>query len=46
MKYLFALITGIIVAAILAPVIIMRWSDEGIYDVFDGIKTLYGIDDY
>ena len=46
MKYLFALITCLIVYLILAPVIVIRWSNQGIYDVFEGIQTLYGIDDF
>jgi hypothetical protein len=45
MKYIFALVTMIIVALILLPVILIRWSDDGLDDMVHGIKTLYGLYD-
>lgn len=44
MKYIFALVTLMIAAVILAPVMMVRWSIDGWEDVGEGIFRLYGID--
>jgi hypothetical protein len=44
MKYVFALVTLMIIALILAPVMMVRWSIDGWEDVGEGICRLYGID--
>lgn len=45
MKYIFALATMIAISMILVPVMLVRWSDDGLDDIADGVRTLYGIDD-
>ena len=45
MKYIFALVTMIAISIILVPVMLVRWSDDGLNDVAEGVRTLYGIDD-
>lgn len=44
MKYIFALVTLMIAAVILAPVMLVRWSIDGWEDVGEGIFRLYDID--
>jgi hypothetical protein len=36
MKYVFALVTMIVISMILVPVMMVRWSDDGLNDVAEG----------
>lgn len=44
MKYIVAVVLGIIIFFICLPIILIKWDVGGMEEIWDGLKELCGID--
>jgi hypothetical protein len=44
MKYLVCFVLIVIISILVLPIMLIKWDDSGIDNVFEGIKELCGID--
>jgi hypothetical protein len=44
MKYLVAIVLWVIIGILVSPIMLIKWDDNGLEKIFEGIKELCGID--
>ena len=44
MKYAVAIVLLLTITILISPIMLIRWDDKGLDNIFEGIKELCGID--